>query len=167
MNRKILLRRLIIAIGIISISLTWITPSRALSSTQMAKTAINSIAVIRNSGSTNTCAYVIHVSLTLSATYTTCKSQQGQGHLPRTLTKNFFHDIEVAQPLAVLPHKLFCIKSRSFGTKTYIEYGAQKSPDVSCSSDPLGVKLANDAQAIQTALNFSTVIPRPTVGTQS
>jgi hypothetical protein len=160
MNGKILLRRLIVAIGIISITLTWITPSYALPSMQMEKTAANSIAVIRNSGSTNTCPYVIHVSLSFSAKYTTCKSQQGQGQLPRALTKKFFHDIEAAQPLAALPHKLFCIKSKSFGTKTYIEYGAQKSPDVSCSSDPLGVKLANDAQAIQATLDFSTVMVR-------
>jgi hypothetical protein len=157
MNRRSLYKRFAIVIGMIFISLTWVTPSSAFSSTQITKTLLSNTAVITNSGSTNTCAYVIHVFLTFNATYTTCKFHQGQGHLSRILTENFFHDIEIAQPLNALPHKINCIKSKSFGAKTYIEYGTQKSPDVSCAVDPIGEKLANDANAIRTALNFNTL----------
>jgi hypothetical protein len=159
MNKKKSLYRLIIPIAMIFISLTLTTSSSALSSTQLTKTSFNSTAVITNSGSVNTCAYVIHVSLARNATYT-CDTHQGQGSLSQTLIENFFHDINSAQPLNALPHRTDCIKSKSFGTKTYIEYGTQKSPDVSCAADPIGEKLANDANAIKAALKFTTIVPR-------
>jgi hypothetical protein len=168
MIRRIFLQRLVIAMGMIFISLAWTTSSNAASSMQITKSALNAAATIATSGSTNTCPFVIHVSPITTAdnaTYTACNTRQGQGNLSPKLTENFFHDIDAAQPLNALPQQR-CFKSKSFGTNTYIEYGAQKSPDVSC---PVGIiegKLAEDANTIKMALKINTLIQYHAVAMQ-
>lgn len=162
MITKIFLKRLIIAIGMIFISFTSTTTSRATSSIQTTKSSINTMATIITTSSTNTCSFTIHVSLittTDNIKYTTCHAAQGQGSLPQKLTENFFHDIDVAQPLDALPQQI-CFKSKSFGTNTYIEYGTQKSPDVSCAIGTIEEHLAADIMVIKRVLNVNTVIDR-------
>jgi hypothetical protein len=160
MIRKIFLQRLVIAVGMIFISLAWTTSSHAMSSIQITKSARNATATIATSGSTNTCASVIRVLLVATpdnVMYTVCNTRQGQGNLSQKLTANFFHDIDAAQPLNALPQQR-CFKSKSFGTNTYIEYGTQKSPDVSCAVGTIEEHLAADAMAIKKALHFNAAI---------
>lgn len=160
MIRTIFLQKLIIAVGMIFISFAWTTSSHAMSPIQITKSALNATATIATSGSTNTCAFVIYVfpiTTPNNVMYTVCNTRQGQGNLSQKLTANFFHDIDVAQPLNALPQQR-CFKSKSFGTNTYIEYGIQKSPDVSCAVGTIEEHLAADAMAIKRALHFNTSI---------
>ncbi|GCF11699.1 hypothetical protein KDI_52630 [Dictyobacter arantiisoli] len=115
----------------------------------------NNAAAILNSGSTNTCPYTIYVYPNNDALYTVCNQSSGEGHLAATLTSKFFHDIATAQPLEALPHQQPCFKATSFGSSTQIEYGVQKSPDISCSVNRIGEQLENDARMIQWSLHFS------------
>lgn len=112
-------------------------------------------AVIINSGSTNTCKYIIHVLPSGKATYTVC-DKKGAGEIKVSTATKFFNDISVAKPLSKLPSKV-CAKSASFGTSTQVRYQWQTSPDISCPSNDLRVTtLYNDAQSIQQQLKFST-----------
>lgn len=115
----------------------------------------DSLGIIINSGSTNTCPYTISVLPSSQATYTVCGAQ-GTGQISASLTTKFFSDIRAGEPLSKLPY-MSCAKSVSFGTTTKVKYNNEISPDISCPSSDSRVKnLYNDAQAIQQELQFST-----------
>ncbi|MHC5676964.1 hypothetical protein [Nostoc sp.] len=111
--------------------------------------------VIINSGSTNTCQYIIRVLPSGKATYTVC-NRKGAGEIKVNTAMKFFNDISAAQPLSKLPYKP-CVKSASFGTSTEVSYQGKKSPDISCSTNDYRVtNLYSDTNSIQNELKFST-----------
>jgi hypothetical protein len=115
------------------------------------------VAVIINSGSTNTIGYRIYVTPSGQVTYVDGKGQ-GKGKLSPTLTKKFFADIQTAEPLSNLPVKTSCVKPVSFGTSTTIRLGGEQSPDVSCPGNALASKLNNDVVAIAKALKVKNIL---------
>ncbi|BAY26700.1 hypothetical protein NIES2100_65160 [Calothrix sp. NIES-2100] len=116
----------------------------------------NNVGVILNSGSTNTIGYRIYVSPSGEVNYVDGKGT-GQGKLPEKLTKRFFHDLKVAEPLSSLPVKPDCVKSTSFGTTTTVSIGGQQSSDISCPGNPKARRLEDDAIAITKALKVVNV----------
>lgn len=98
-------------------------------------------AVIVNSGSTNTAGFRITVAASGDAEYSVTQRKAGpnlgekpaatQKHLPDTLAKRLYSDLEAAKPLASLPHP-HCMKSASFGTRLTIEFADSETPDLSC-----------------------------------
>ena len=147
MDKRKLSSSILAVLGAIFLSYILTTPGNAMSS-QMGKPLVASSVVILNSGSTNTCAYTIQVSLTGTATYSVCRIRHGWGVLPRQLTHAFFQDINAAKPLPQIPVEGACLKPISFASKTYILYDSQWTPDVSCASNEVGQKLNNDAENI-------------------
>ncbi|MFN6529586.1 hypothetical protein [Nostoc sp. ChiSLP03a] len=111
--------------------------------------------VIINSGSTNTCKYIINVLPSGKATYTVC-NRKGAGEIKVGTATKFFNDILAAKSLSKLPYKP-CAKPVSFGTSTEVSYQGQKSQDISCpSNDSRVTNLYDDTKSIQEELNFST-----------
>lgn len=113
-------------------------------------------AVITNSGSTNTIGYRIYVAPSGAVNYVT---GIGAGHnrIPRSLTTKFFRDIRAAMPLSQLP-TIACLKSASFGTSTFITFGRERSPDVSCAGrDSRTLILNRDVYAIVKTLSIGNV----------
>ncbi|MEH2252877.1 hypothetical protein [Nostoc sp.] len=113
------------------------------------------VAIIVNSGSTNTIGYRIYVSPSGEVNYVDGRGSN-QGKLPEKFTKRFFSDLKVAQPLSNLPVK-GCVKSVSFGTSTTIRLAAEQSQDISCPGNAKAQRLDNDVIAIVKALNIANV----------
>ncbi len=111
------------------------------------------VAVISNTGSTNTVCYRIYVSQSGQATYVD-GDRQGNGIISAALASKFFSDISAAQPLSQLPEK-HCLKSVSFGTSTFVRLGGEESPDLSCPGNAKAEALFNDAEAITQALKVT------------
>lgn len=124
------------------------------SQVSLAAVPIN-VAVIFNSGSTNTIGYRIYVNPSGEATYFDGKGQ-GHGKISQALTKKFFADIQAAEPLSKLPVKR-CVKPASFGTTTTIRLGAEQSPDISCPGNALERTLDKDVIAIAKALKVRNI----------
>jgi|SRR5579863_1314941 hypothetical protein len=98
------------------------------------------VAVIVNSGSTNTAGFRIVVERSGNAEFTAGpprpnrpdeKPKQMRRKLPDPLVERLYSDLDAAKPLSSLPSQR-CAKSASFGTKLTIEFGGQESPDLSC-----------------------------------
>ncbi|MEH1910745.1 MAG: hypothetical protein V7L05_14805 [Nostoc sp.] len=127
-----------------------------LCSSQLAMALVpNNVAIILNSGSTNTIGYRIYVSPSGEVNYVDGKGSN-QGKLSEKLTKNFFRDLKIAEPLSNLP-KQSCVKSVSFGTTTTIRLADQQSPDISCPGNVKAQSLDNDVIAIAKALNVVNI----------
>ncbi|MEH2383314.1 MAG: hypothetical protein V7K27_31240 [Nostoc sp.] len=127
-----------------------------LCSSQLAMALVpNNVAIILNSGSTNTIGYRIYVSPSGEVNYVDGKGSN-QGKLSQKLTENFFRDLKIAEPLSSLP-KQSCVKSVSFGTTTTIRLADQQSPDISCPGNVKAQSLDNDIIAIAKALNVVNV----------
>jgi hypothetical protein len=121
-------------------------------------------AVIINSGSTNTAGFLIQVSPSGEAVYTLHPRRGGPPseepakpvtrQLPSAVVKRFFDALEAGKPLASLPHQR-CMKSVSFGSTLVVEYGDQKTPDLSCGNqqDSRTKALAQSANEIVTQFN--------------
>jgi len=99
-------------------------------------------AVIVNSGSTNRAGFRIVVERSGNAVYSITRprvyrragnapAEPIRRTLPDALVRQFYSDLEAATPLSAL-HGKACPKSVSFGTVTTIEFGGEKSPDLSC-----------------------------------
>jgi hypothetical protein len=92
-------------------------------------------AVIVNSGSTNKAGFRIEVERSGEAEYTSTPRGQAaervQRKVPDALLQRFYADLEAAHPLSALPAER-CAKSVSFGTKTIVELGTERTPDISC-----------------------------------
>ncbi|MBD2512284.1 hypothetical protein H6G91_34570 [Nostoc muscorum FACHB-395] len=114
------------------------------------------VAIIVNSGSTNTIGYRIYVSPTGEVNYVDGKGSH-QGKLSQKLTKKFFRDVKIAEPLSNLPVQKSCVKSVSFGTTTTIKLADQQSQDISCPGNAKAQILDNDVIAIAKALNVVNV----------
>lgn len=98
------------------------------------------IAIV-NSGSTNTAGFRIAVQKSGKAEYTSQprpammqrgeKPQKVSKNIAKSLAERFYADVKAAQPLHSLPPP-HCAKSASFGTRTYVVFGEEESPDLSC-----------------------------------
>ena len=101
------------------------------------------VAVIVNSGSTNTAGFRIVVERSGKAEFTAGPRRSSRSpdetpkHLERTLpdavVERLYSDLDAAKPFASLPNRR-CMKSTSFGTKLTIEFGGEETPDLSCGS---------------------------------
>lgn len=99
------------------------------------------VAVIVNSGSTNTPGFRIAIEQSGDAEYTAVprrairpsNGQPTQTHLQLadTLVKRLYADLDAAKPFSSLPMQR-CAKSASFGTTLTIALGFQETPDLSC-----------------------------------
>lgn len=107
--------------------------------------------VIFISGSTNhQCTQTMVLSSNGYATLMDCQVVK-LSKIPTAIAVTMFRDVMAGAPLNNLPSR-HCLKSASFGTTTVIAFGAQHSPDVSCSSDTLGLAIYHDFQAMSNAL---------------
>ncbi len=106
---------------------------------------------IVNSGSTNTSGFQIAVEKSGKAQYTERRGvpQKLQKKIPAALARRLYRDVHAARPLQALPVP-HCVKSASFGTRTYIDFGAEESPDLSCgdAGDPKLRDLIRDVNQI-------------------
>lgn len=152
MNMKRVAPQVIALLVVTFISLIASTPSWAARGE-----SFGSQAIIINSGSTNTLGYRIYVAHNGTATYVDGNGA-GYGRLSQELTHRFFHDIALAQPLSSLPAIRTCAKSVSFGTDTYVRFGGQTSPDLSCTENGQAQRLADDANSIKAALKVDNAI---------
>jgi hypothetical protein len=99
------------------------------------------VAVIVNSGSTNTAGFRIIIERSNNAEFTpgqprpnrspNQQPRQMRRELPSALVVRLFADLEAAEPFSSLPSQP-CPKSASFGTKLTIEFDGQETPDLSC-----------------------------------
>jgi len=121
----------------------------------MAMVPIN-VAVIVNSGSTNTIGYRIYVSPSGEVRYVDGKGS-GQGKLSPPLVKKFFQDLKKAEPLGNLSVQKSCVKSTSFGTSTTISLGSERSPDLSCPGNSKARHLKDDVSAIAKTLKVENI----------
>jgi hypothetical protein len=107
-------------------------------------------AVIVNSGSTNVPGYRIAVDRSgkVRGAYSNGNELKQKHRVPASLVKQFYADLDAAQPLASQPHGI-CAKSASFGSTLTIEFHNQKTPDLSCPGDNAKLQsLGRDAQKI-------------------
>jgi hypothetical protein len=116
------------------------------------------LAVITNTGSTNTAGYRISVTRSGQATVSR-GDQHTTGQIPFALAQKFFADLVAARPLGRL-YVQACPKSASFGTSTYAGYGGQQTPDLTCPGDARVRALHDDVAAISQALNVNPIFRR-------
>jgi len=121
------------------------------------KAATVETAVIENTGSTNTKGYHITISSTGGAT------MDGKAlGLPMAMNTQLFHDLAAAMPLSSLPAR-HGMRSASFGTRTFITYKGQQSPDLTFGGDARASALKADIDAITRELGVSNSPRRPVV----
>jgi hypothetical protein len=113
-------------------------------------------ATIENSGSTNTTGYTIAVSSAGTASVGGAAMQP----LPKAVASKFFADLKAAGSLASLPagHGMH---SASFGTRTWLTYRGQRSPDLTFPGDSRGAALKSDILSITEALHVRSLPRRP------
>jgi hypothetical protein len=89
-------------------------------------------AVIVNSGSTNISGFRIVVKRSGEAEYTDTRSGKTGAHtISEATARRFYEDLEAAKPFSSLPRPR-CAKSASFGSVLTIEWGGERTPDLSC-----------------------------------
>ena len=119
--------------------------------------AENAQAVIIDTGSTNRPGVQVTISANGSATV------EGRGVEPRALQfdsqlcKRFLSSLQSAAPLHALP-AAHCVKSVSFGSRLFVEYNGERSPDLGCpvQQDPKVNDLKKQAlEILQTAKGAS------------
>ena len=125
----------------------------------MPKATAMQTAVIENSGSTNTSGYTITVTSTGTKYHVASVSNNGDDHNSETGNKEplgqqvrqFFADLSAAMPLTSMPagHGM---RSASFGTRTFVTYQGQRSPDLTFSADPRTAALKADIEVIASAM---------------
>ena len=142
----------------------------ALPAVAKPKPAAVQTAVIENTGSTNTSGYTIKISTRGKIQYHTGDDSPLGPRvpfvpirpLPRSQTIKLFQDLSAAMPLTNLPTR-HGIRSASFGTRTYVTYKGQKSPDLTFASDPRTAALKSDIDAITKTLPIGNAPRRPVV----
>lgn len=75
-------------------------------------------------------------------------------YVDRTLAERFFADLIAAQPLAQLSVNAGCERSTSGGRSTYISFGSERTPDLTCPNGPRARVLSDDVAAIVAAMNL-------------
>ena len=132
------------------------------------KVAAIQTAVIENTGSTNTSGYTITLTSTgdkyhvasISNSGNDRNSEKGNKEPLGQQVRQFFADLSAAMPLTGLPagHGM---RSASFGTRTFITYQGQRSPDLTFSADPRTAALKADIAAIASAMRCHDSPRRP------
>jgi hypothetical protein len=104
---------------------------------------------IEDTGSTNRPGLRVIVDRDGHATVEPRHGESQQVVLPEHLCERFMQHVEAAGPMNELP-AVHCIKSVSFGSRTFVEFKGNRSPDLSCpaSDDPRSVALRKDADEI-------------------
>lgn len=104
-------------------------------------TANSPQATVENTGSTNRAGLRVTVDREGHATVEPRgrAPEAGRGeshrvHLPEELCRRFLRDLETAAPVNELPAAQ-CLKSVSFGSRTFVEFDGGRSPDLSCPAD--------------------------------
>lgn len=114
---------------------------------------------VQDTGSTNRPGLRVIFDQQGSATVEPAQGQSQDVKLPEALCSRFLHDLETAGPLNELP-AAHCMKSVSFGSRTFVEYNGSRSPDLSCpSSDARSQSLEKDANDILKAARQAANLP--------
>ena len=122
------------------------------------KAAPAEYATIENTGSTNTLGYRIVVNLAYARP--AVDDMEAANSLPPDLRRRLFRDLHAAMPLSALPAR-HGLRSASFGTRTFITYKGQRSPDLSFGGDPRVQALKADVDAITRTLHVGNLPRRP------
>ena len=159
----------LVALGVVWLLL--MAPPAAAQRSHRAKSKARSdeFVTIINSGSTNTNGYTV----TLYQEINSPKSiwvqiPDSEGGVKTDdaelvkLSKKLFHDIAVPLPLSGLSPR-HGMRSASFGTKTYILYKGQRSPDLTFGGDARVNALRADVAAITQALHIRNTPRHPIV----
>lgn len=117
---------------------------------------VKTLVVFISSSTNNACGETIVLRSTGDVTILKCKAAT-LSIIPLAIATAMFRDVNKSTPLENLPQQ-HCLKSKSFGTTTVIAFAAQNSPDVSCSTDILGVTMYNDISTIRGALQVAPPI---------
>lgn len=75
-------------------------------------------------------------------------------YVDRDLAERFFVDLVAARPLSQLPVDAGCARSGSLGRSTYVTFGSERTPDLTCPGGPRVRVLSDDVAAITAALNL-------------
>ncbi len=110
--------------------------------------------VIVNSGSTNAMGYRIEVPRSGQASYQ-CGDDKGSVSVPANMVAKLYADVGNASPLSGLSGR-YCAKSVSFGTRTYLQLGDDRSPDISCPGSDASHVLMEDVSAIVEQLHLGS-----------
>ena len=116
-------------------------------------------AIIENSGSTNFAGYRIVVTPDGSAWLTLDGGQAVKAQLPAAHARSLFAHLAAAGPLDSLEVGQ-CVKSASFGTRTFIEWKGVRTGDVSCGGGQIA-QLNADVEAILADLQVKPTPRRP------
>lgn len=106
-----------------------------------------------DSGSTNRPGITVRLDKTGDATVEQRNSAPQSMKLDAHLCERLMRDVAAAGVLSALPEK-HCMKSVSFGSRLYVEFKGDRSPDLSCpfQSDPRARALQQDANEILRAV---------------
>ena len=113
-----------------------------------------------DSGSTNRPGVTITVDQAGNAVVELRGSEPQSTKLSEQLCQQLMRDVEAAGTLSALPVQ-HCMKSASFGSRLYVEFNGDRSPDVSCSPqpDPRSAALHKDASDILQAVRSQLHLP--------
>jgi predicted glycoside hydrolase/deacetylase ChbG (UPF0249 family) len=75
-------------------------------------------------------------------------------YIDRGLAERFFSDLSSARPLAQLSVDAGCGRSTTFGRSTYVSFGNERTPDLTCPVGPRAQALRDDLAAITAAVNL-------------
>ncbi|GAC1420680.1 MAG: hypothetical protein NVSMB5_13290 [Candidatus Velthaea sp.] len=113
------------------------------------------VAVIQDSGSTNTAGYTIAVHRGGRIDVLMAHAPVTHPKIAAKLVARLYTDLARTGPVAALPAET-CMKSVSFGTRLTLAYGGQQSPDLSCGESDAVRMLSADANAIVNAAHIVT-----------
>jgi hypothetical protein len=118
-------------------------------------------ATIQDTGSTNRPGLRVTIDRDGHASVEQHNSETRHVKLREQLCNQFMRDLKEVGSLSALPAR-HCMKSASFGSRLFIEYNGEQSPDLSCpgSSDPHLDALQKDTQEIlQAARDAARIRP--------
>lgn len=106
-------------------------------------------AVIEDSGSTNRPGMRVTLDQQGHASVEPRNAKPQHITLDKSLCDRFLRDLKAAAPVNALPAR-HCFKSVSFGSRLFVEFEGNRSPDLSCpgQQDPRAEALQKDAQQI-------------------
>ncbi len=106
-------------------------------------------ATIEDTGSTNRPGLRVSFDRDGHATVEPRGGETQRLNLPGGICKRFMQDLEAAGPVNELP-TVHCMKSASFGSRTFVEFQGNHSPDLSCptNGDVRSLGLQKDANEI-------------------
>ena len=106
-------------------------------------------ATVEDTGSTNRIGLKVTFDRDGHATVEPRQGETQHINLPGAMCHRFMHDVEAAGPMNELP-AVHCVKSVSFGSRTFVEFNGNRSPDLSCpaTEDARSLALQKDANEI-------------------